>query len=80
MRQAKPSLNACRGRISRKIIKGWNVMNEASELLVKLPNGLPAVSSYSEFLRITNQADTPEAFVMWSQAAFTLMQPAQGRA
>jgi hypothetical protein len=50
------------------------------ELLEKLPNGLPRVSQYSEFLRITKQADSSEAFVMWAQAAVTLMKPAEGSA
>lgn len=49
------------------------------ELLEKLSNGLPRVSQYSEFLRITGMEDDDESFVIWSQAAFTLMQPAAGR-
>lgn len=50
------------------------------ELLKPLANGLPSVSRYSEFLRITKQQDTPEAFVMWTQAAFTLMKEPEGTA
>lgn len=48
-----------------------------SELLETLPDGLPRVSHYNEFLRIMVLADSPEAFVAWSQIAYTLMiQPA----
>lgn len=50
------------------------------ELLKVLADGLPSVSRYSEFLRITKQQDTREAFVMWAQAAFTLMKEPKGAA
>jgi len=43
------------------------------ELIEELPDGPPRVSRYDEFLRITQQKDTWEAFVMWIQAAYTLM-------
>jgi len=43
------------------------------ELLAAGPDGLPKVSRYNEFLRITNQEDTPDTFVQWSQVAYTLM-------
>lgn len=49
------------------------------ELLEKLPNGLPRVSQYDEFLRITGLKADDESFVIWTQAAYTLMQPAAGR-
>lgn len=49
------------------------------ELLEMLPNGAPRVSSYDEFRRITGMEDTPDTFVIWTQAAFTLMNT-EGRA
>lgn len=50
------------------------------ELFERLPNGLPRVSRYTDFLQITKQADTMEAFVMWTQAAFTLIKLPAGTA
>lgn len=46
------------------------------ELLATGPDGLPKVSRYNEFLRITKQPDTPDAFVQWSRVAYTLLHPA----
>lgn len=43
-------------------------------LLEPLPSGLPSVSQYNDFRRITGMADTPDSFVAWAQAAVTLMQ------
>lgn len=51
-----------------------------NELMELLPDGLPRVSRYAEFLRITKQDDTAEVFVIWSQAAYTLMKAPQGKA
>lgn len=48
-------------------------------LMAKLPNGLPRVSEYTEFLKITGREDNDDSFVAWSRAAATLMQPAAGR-
>jgi hypothetical protein len=50
------------------------------ELLDKLPNGLPRVSEYNEFLRITKQADTSDMFVAWIQVAYILMRDPAGAA
>jgi hypothetical protein len=52
-------------------------MHIKPELLEPLPNGLPRVSRYDEFLRITGETDSPDTFIVWTQAAFTLMQPSQ---
>lgn len=59
-------------------IIGCRMREIPSELMEKLPDGLPRVSRYNEFLRITKMDDGPEAFVIWTQAAYTLMKPADG--
>jgi hypothetical protein len=51
-----------------------------NELLEPLENGLPRVSVYNEFLKITKEDDTPETFQIWLQAAYTLMKPPAGNA
>jgi hypothetical protein len=56
------------------------MLDAPKELLEKLPNGLPRVSRYAEFLRITGMKDDSESFVIWAQAAVTLMRPPAGRA
>lgn len=43
------------------------------ELLEPLPDGLPRVSRYAEFLRVTGLEDNADSLVIWSQAAYTLM-------
>lgn len=50
-----------------------------SELMQPLPNGLPAVSCYNEFRRITKQEDSGDLFQIWLIAAYTLMKPPAGR-
>jgi hypothetical protein len=50
-----------------------------NELLQPLASGLPAVSSYTEFRRITKQEDSSEVFQIWLMAAATLMVPSAGR-
>lgn len=49
-----------------------------SELMELLPNGQPRVSSYDEFLRITGEPDCGDTFVIWSQAAYTLLKAPEG--
>jgi hypothetical protein len=53
-------------------------MNVAAELLESLPSGLPRVSEYNEFLRITKQPDTEAAFEQWAKLAVTLMKAVAG--
>lgn len=48
------------------------------ELIKLLPDGLPAISRYDEFLKITKEKDTPEMFTIWLQAAYTLMKASAG--
>lgn len=50
------------------------------ELMKPLPNGMPRVSSYAEFLKITGQNDTGDIFAAWLQTAYTLMQKPAGSA
>jgi hypothetical protein len=51
-----------------------------NELTEMLPDGLPRVSRYAEFLRITGEPDNSETFVIWTQAAYTLMKASEGTA
>lgn len=48
------------------------------EFLEPLPDGLPRVSRYAEFLRVTGLEDTPDNLVIWTQAAYTLMKKPEG--
>jgi hypothetical protein len=50
------------------------------DLLALLPDGLPACSRYDEYLRITKQDDTWEAFLEWSRFAVTAMAKSEGKA
>ena len=43
------------------------------DLMKPLPNGLPAVSCYTEFRKLTGQPDNGETFQAWLLAAATLM-------
>jgi hypothetical protein len=52
----------------------------AKELLEPLPNGLSRVSNYSEFLKVTGEKDSGDMFIIWLQAAYTLMQLPAGNA
>lgn len=42
-------------------------------LLELLPDGLPRVSKYNEYLHATGQHDSAQAFLDWSRATMTLM-------
>lgn len=58
----------------------FSISSSCNELLEKLPDGLPRVSRYNEFLRITQMDDGPEAFEAWTRTAYTLMKAPEGSA
>lgn len=55
-------------------------MTDTVDLLALLPDGLPACSRYSEYLRITQRQDTWEAFLEWSRYAYTAIAKPEGSA
>lgn len=53
---------------------------DTCDLLALLPGGLPTCSRYAEYLRITKQPDTLEAFLEWSRFAVTAISKPEGSA
>lgn len=53
---------------------------DEQQLMKLLPNGMPRVSRYDEFLKITGEKDTDETFRNWLLAAYTLMKEPAGSA
>ena len=51
-----------------------------TELLEKMTDGQPRVSSYNEYLKITGKKDTMDNFVGWSKLAYTMMAKPVGNA
>jgi len=54
-------------------------MTEVQQLLEKLPSGAPRVSRYVDFLEITKQKDSGDAFVAWVQTYAVLAMPPAGK-
>lgn len=66
--------------MSRRATTEVQVLDLPKELFEIMPDGLPRLALYAEYLRLTKKEDCGDTLIEWSRVTYTVMMQTQGRA